>query len=110
MRQKGIWLMDRKRRKKRSLGKSCPSCKAKGIPTNGENLRDAVHWLIPDESIFAKVRFHGNVSWTASSLVMLALCWSWSEARHVTDAFNDAARWCQSLLGSSPLTTLPIPT
>jgi len=73
--------------------------------TNAASLRQAFAWLLPDAGIFAQVRFHGNVSWAASSLVLLALCWSWSEARYVTDAFTDAAAWCQALLGSAPLTT-----
>ena len=95
--------MDRKQRKKRASKKS-PS-PAKAPSTNAESFQKAFEWLLPDSSIFAKIRFHGNITWTASSLVMLALCWSWSEARHVTDAFTEASGWCQSLLGCSPLTT-----
>ncbi len=73
--------------------------------TNVESLRKAYAWLLPDAGIFAKVRFHGNVSWAASSLAVLALCWSWSEARQVTDAFTEAGGWRPSLLGFSPLST-----
>ena len=103
--------MARKQRRKQAARRSGKSCKAKrakrtkGVLTNAESLRQAYQWLLPEGSIFAKVRFHGNVSWMASSLVLLALCWSWSEARHVTDAFAEAAGWCQSLLGCLPLTT-----
>jgi hypothetical protein len=97
--------MAHKQRKTRSFRKSRQPRKAKGPSTNAESLRRACDWLLPDATIFAKVRFHGNVSWVASSLVVLALCWSWSDARYVTDAFSDAAGWCQSLLGSLPLTT-----
>lgn len=92
-------------RKARKSRKAKRAKRTKGASTNVESLRKAYQWLLPEASIFAKVRFHGNVSWTASSLVLLALCWSWSEARHVTDAFTEAAGWCQSLLGGSPLTT-----
>lgn len=97
--------MARKRRKTRSDRKSRQSRKTTKALTNIESLRNAWQWLLPDASIFAKVRFHGNVSWAASNLVVLALCWSWSEARHVTDAFAESSRWCQSMLGSVPLTT-----
>jgi hypothetical protein len=97
--------MDRKQRTKRSFRKSRKPGKTKRTLTNVESVRTAYAWLLPDASIFAKVRFHGNVSWAASSLVLLALCWAWSEARYVTDAFADAARWSQVLLGCSPLTT-----
>lgn len=97
--------MARKQRKTRSSRKSRQSREAKGASTNVESLRGAIDWLLPSVKIFAKVRFHGNVSWSASSLVVLALCWSWSDARHVTDAFTDAAGWCRSVLGLLPLTT-----
>jgi hypothetical protein len=97
--------MDRKQRKKRSSRKSRKPSKTQRTLTNVESARTAYAWLLPDARIFAKVRLHGNVSWTASNLVLLALCWAWSDARYVTDAFADAARWCQALLGCSPLTT-----
>src|SRR5271166_6774082 len=97
--------MARKQRKKGSLGSSRKSSKTQGPSRNAQSLRAAFDWLLPDPGIFAQVRFHGNVSWAASSLVSLALCWAWADARFVTDAFTDAAGWCQLLLGSSPLTT-----
>jgi Transposase DDE domain len=97
--------MARKQRKERSSQKSVKARKAKSRVTNAESLRKARDWLFPDASIFAKVRLHGNITWTPTNLVMLALCWSWSESRHVTDAFADASGWCESLLGHSPLTT-----
>jgi hypothetical protein len=97
--------MARKQRKTRSFRKSRQPREAKRGSTNVESLRKAYAWLLPDETIFSKVRFHGNVTWMASSLVVLALCWSWSDARYVTDAFTEAAGWCQSLLGFLPLTT-----
>ena len=97
--------MDRKQRKRRSFSKSGKPRKATGLLTHAQSIRTAFDWLLPDASIFAKVPFHGNVSWAASSLVLLALCWSWSEARYVTDAFLEAAGWCQVLLGRAPLTT-----
>jgi len=62
-------------------------------------------WLLPDERIFANLRRHGNTGWLASHLVWLALCWSWSECTHVTDAFVQAAEWCRLICGETPLTT-----
>jgi hypothetical protein len=94
--------MARQRRKKRARRQARQTTAPVG---NAQSLRAAFAWLLPDASIFAQIRFHGNVSWAASSLVVLALCWAWSEARCVTDAFTDAAHWCQTLLGASPLTT-----
>lgn len=97
--------MARKQGKKRGSGRFRKPRHAKAAATNGESLRKAFAWLLPDAGIFAQVPLHGNISWAASSLVTLALCWSWSEARHVTDAFTDAVGWCQVLLGGAPLTT-----
>src|SRR5258708_25849507 len=97
--------MDRKKRKKGSFRKSRKPRKTTRTLTNVESVRAAYAWLLPDARIFAKVRFHGNVSCAASSLVLLALCWAWSEARYVTDAFADAPQWSQALLGCSLLTT-----
>ena len=72
---------------------------------NVDCLKDQLAWLLPNEGIFAAIRFHGNITWTANSLVVLALCWSWSEARHVTDAFVDARAWSQVIVGCTPLST-----
>lgn len=94
--------MARKQRKMRSSRKSRQGTRTL---SNAEGLREKLDWLLPDASIFAKVRFHGNVSWDAWSLVILAIFWSWSEARFVTDAFVAASGWCRVLLGCSPLTT-----
>jgi len=62
-------------------------------------------WLLPNEGIFAQFKFHGNTGWLPSSLVCLALCWSWSECNNVTDAFAQAVEWCGSMTGSAAHTT-----
>ncbi len=96
-------------RKQRSPGK-----RAKRLPrqsrktlgtTNQESLTALLDWFLPDGGIFAKVKLHGNTSWSPRSLVWLALCWAWSESRNLTDAFTEAAGCCQRMLASSPLTT-----
>lgn len=98
--------MARKQGKKRSSRKSRKRRQGTGTLSNVQCLRQKFDWLLPDSSIFAKVRFHGNISWAASRLVILALLWSWSEARYVTDAFTEAVGWYRSLfLDCAPLTT-----
>lgn len=97
--------MARKRHKRREAGKARKPRRTKPVATNGESLRKVFAWLLPDATIFAQVALHGNITWTACSLVIMALCWSWSEARAVTDAFTDAAGWCETLFGAAPLTT-----
>jgi Transposase DDE domain len=72
---------------------------------NVDHLKQQFLWLFPCADIFSSIRFHGNITWTALPLVLLALCWSWSESRYVTDAFTEASGWCQILVGHSPLST-----
>ncbi len=71
--------MARKQRRKQASRKARKSRKAKrakrtrGTSTNVESLRKGYQWLLPDGSIFAKVRFHGKpkgVSPKGSSLIL----------------------------------------
>jgi hypothetical protein len=61
-------------------------------------------WLLVDGGIFAGLPLHGNTAWQPAALVWLALCWSWSDARHVTDAFADAVVQCGQLGVTGPMT------
>jgi hypothetical protein len=67
-------------------------------------LRALWDWFLPDGAIFAGLIRHGNTTWEARPLVWLALCWSWSECRNVTDAFEAARKQCR-LLGLVSLST-----
>jgi hypothetical protein len=73
--------------------------------TNVESLNSLRQWLLPDESIFSTIKRHGNIKWTATLLVWLALSWAWSEARCLTDAFHDAVGVCHKMFASMPLST-----
>jgi hypothetical protein len=53
--------------------------------------------LLPNEAIFADLPLHGNTNWTPAALVWLALCWAWSDARNLTDAFEAAVVQCRQL-------------
>jgi len=75
--------------------------------THGESLVALQEQFLPDDSIFASLKFHGNTSWSPRGLVWQALFWSWSECRNVTDAFADASACCQRISGTKPLTTYP---
>lgn len=65
--------------------------------SQGEQLRALWNWFLPDAAIFSGLALHGNTTWDALPLVWLALCWSWSECRNVTDAFNAARKQCRTL-------------
>lgn len=79
--------------------------RAKTPATNNQNLQALREWFLPDESIFSKLRFHGNSKWLPLGLVWLALCWAWCDARNVTDAFDQAVVACQKMFGAAPLST-----
>lgn len=61
-------------------------------------LRKAMEWAI-DDSIFQDMKTHGNTSWLANDLVMLAVLWVWSEKLQLTAAFTEATVWSQRLIG-----------
>src|SRR5580704_5779656 len=67
---------------------------------NKEHLAAMLDWLLPDGSIFSKMRLHGNAKWLPKCLVSLALHWAWSESKCLTDAFVEASQSCQGLLQS----------
>lgn len=73
--------------------------------TNADQLRELQNWLLPNDSIFVILKRHGNTSWLPCSLVWLALCWSWSESKNVTDCFTQAVECCQLIAGKSALST-----
>src|SRR3974390_1071327 len=54
-------------------------------------------WLIPEDLLFAKDRFHGNIKWVPEQLAQQAMIWAWQDARNVTDAFERAVEICQDL-------------
>lgn len=70
---------------------------------NRENLAAVQKWFLGGEEIFSKLKFHGNTSWQPSRLVWLAILWSWSECRNLTDAFVEAVEGCRKVSGDSPV-------
>lgn len=62
-------------------------------------------WFSPEDLIFSKMKLHGNTKWLPRRLALMAMVWAWSGSRNVTDAWNEAAEFCQSLFGCSPVGT-----
>jgi hypothetical protein len=64
----------------------------------GDLLRKAVHWIV-DENTLSNLNLHGNVSWAAKDLVLLAILTAWSNAEQMTAAFSKAAKLSHHLFG-----------
>lgn len=56
-----------------------------------------VGWLIPEDVLFTKDRFHGNIKWTPEQLAQQAVMWAWQDTRNVTDAFAITLEVCEDL-------------
>ncbi len=86
----------RKKARKATRRKNQPNKKAAG---------KAINWFFGTKDIFSDFQFHGNTKWEAGDLSRMALLFSWSEKRCVTDAFPDALRRCKQLGFKVALTT-----
>jgi hypothetical protein len=71
---------------------------------NKNSLLGLWEWFFPT-GIFAKIVLHGNTKWAPIQFVILAFCWTWSDARCLTDAFVEAAESGRSLFGFPALRT-----
>ena len=74
---------------------------------NSASLQAALNWFFPNDSIFAKCKFHGNVNWNPQQLVTQALCWSWQETKNVTTAFDYCLEVCEALGAQEIAKTYP---
>jgi hypothetical protein len=70
------------------------------ITSNNLAVKLLLRWLLPINSIFSKLRFHGNTKWTAFGLIFLTLFWAWSSCRDVTKAFTEARYLYKTLFGT----------
>jgi hypothetical protein len=68
--------------------------------TNGDDLRQALKWIVSDK-MFANLHVHGNAGWTAASLVRLATFWVWSSESSLVAAANDAIACVTRVFGGS---------
>lgn len=65
-------------------------------------LQQALAWIIND-GIFSQLARHGNTTWKAGPLVVLAVLWVWSDQDTLTGAFHHAQRLARSMLGEVAL-------
>jgi len=64
---------------------------------NKEIFKALLGWLIPEDELFTKDRFHGNIKWTPEQLAQQAVIWAWQDTRNVTDAFAVTLEICEDL-------------
>lgn len=95
----------RKRSKRGRISKAKKRGKQAPRKPNKKQLAGMFDWLLPDGSIFANMRMHGNTNWVPKCLVCLALCWAWSESRCLTDGYAEAVVCCRSMFTSFVLGT-----
>lgn len=98
--------MSRRNRSKRGgIGKAKKRGKRAPGKSNKQHLASMLDWLLPEASIFSKMKLHGNTKWLPKCLVCLALFWAWSESKHLTDAYTEAAQCCRTMFSSFVLGT-----
>jgi hypothetical protein len=68
------------------------------VTTNGDDLKRALNWVLTVR-IFADLRLHGNVKWTAVALVRLAVFWVWSSETGLVEAAKTALTQVLQLFG-----------
>jgi len=88
------------RRKRSNSNKNSNRNKRKRVPRKKDELRSMLDWFLNDESIFSKMKLHGNTKWVPKCLVCVALVWAWSESKHLTDAYVESMEFCQSIFSS----------
>lgn len=62
---------------------------------NKTTLQQLLRWFLPQNSLFQKNDFHGNVRWNGQSVVIQAIICMWYIDLNVTEAFE----YSQSMLG-----------
>jgi hypothetical protein len=81
-----------------------PTHAPRPAPTNADAFLKLCQWFLPTTLLTGRPR-HGNCTWTPQQLAIQALCWTWSNARALTEAFDEAAHCCRTLLGAAALST-----
>ena len=71
---------------------------------NGEMLKAAVSWIV-DARVFNDLRKHGNTSWAAADLIVLAVLWVWSDKKTLSGAFDEAHHWSVKVLGDAAVSS-----
>jgi len=77
--------------------------------TNGDDGRRALDWILIGK-IFAGVKLHGNVKWTAVCLVRVAVFWMWSNRSTLVEAANEGIRCVEKIFGKAEIKSYQVLT
>lgn len=67
-----------------------------------QSLQRALAWIV-NEKIFSQLSLHGNTTWKASQLIVLAVLWVWSDKSSLIDAFEHARQLALNTWGDVAL-------
>jgi len=84
--------------------KSNPNVAVTQTSLPASHLRKAIDWCLQD-NLFAAVKRHGNVSWNAKLLIVLAVFTAWGVQPRLTDCFTEALRFSTHFYGSATIAT-----
>lgn len=93
-----------KRRCARQSARGHSSARERHETVWADLLQRSLAWAVK-EKIFEHLARHGNTTWLASQLVVLAVLWVWSDQSTLTGAFQEAKRLAGTMFGQVALTS-----
>lgn len=93
---------DGKQGRARKSARGERSSKARNEIVWADLLQRSLKWVVSDK-IFEQLPRHGNTSWLASQLVVLAILWVWSDQSTLTGAFTKAKQLSLTMFGQVAL-------
>lgn len=85
-------------RNRASRKSSRPARRPRNCLQQGAQLKKAIQWIIVEDN-FADLKQHGNSTWKASSMVILAVLTAWMPSPQLTEAFSKASHLSTNLFG-----------
>lgn len=86
--------------------KKCQQSNARGAVQWADLLRRSLAWIASEE-LWTGLARHGNTTWLAGQIVVLAVLWVWSDQGTLTGAFADAKQLSTAMFGQAALNSFP---
>ncbi|MGB7344438.1 MAG: hypothetical protein WBD20_09515, partial [Pirellulaceae bacterium] len=91
-RNKSVQQAKRSQTTQRREKKKARKAKKRSKRSHKQDANRALNQFFGIGDIFANYQFHGNITWSAMELCKLALLFSFSEKKFVTDAFDETLK------------------